>query len=109
MTDENLRETVDVLRERVSRLEEIVEQDDQNHSGEKKTRERTRYDRYDSRVVEGIEPNSVVTFKRLRTLYNAAGVRNKNKIKQRVEALTSGEEFVNTDGVGRWRYTGGKQ
>jgi len=105
MTDD-LRETVDALQERVRRLEKIVEQDDTNHSPEAEATQTARYDRYDRRVIDELTNSEVVTLKRLKTLYNAAGVRDEKKIKQRIESLTSRGVLTPASGVGRWQYTG---
>jgi hypothetical protein len=63
-------------------------------------------DRFDRRVLESLEPGEVVTLKRFRTLYNAAGVKNGEKIKARMQALTDSDKFTQTRGIGRWKYVG---
>lgn len=107
MTDENLSEDVAELKARVRRLERLVEQDDENHTGQSATAHAANTDRYDRRVLDGIESGEVVTLKKFRTLYNAAGVKDGEKVKTRIQALTSRDEFEKDKGMGRWRYSGG--
>jgi len=106
MTDEISRSEFEELKARVRRLETELEEADGNPTGTEKTAHAGNTDRYDERVLDRIDSGEVVTLKRFRTLYNAAGVRDKDKIKARTQALTEGEKFEQTRGVGRWKYVG---
>jgi uncharacterized coiled-coil DUF342 family protein len=106
MSDEISQSEFEELKARVRRLETKLEEADENPTATKKTAHVGTVDRFDRRVLESLEPGEVVTLKRFRTLYNAAGVKDGEKIKARLQALTDREEFNSTRGIGRWKYVG---
>lgn len=109
MTDERTTdERMDALERRVSDLEERLgrihsEGDETDHclsvapNGVR--------DRYDGTVLSGLEVGEAYRLAELRERYEAAGVRDGNKIKDRIKHLIK-SGFLENIGMGTWRFVG---
>lgn len=93
-----VQEELAELRERVSTLEAIVSAEDA--PGHR--------DRYDQEVISKLaEADGSVSVGAIQRWYRRAGVRNKNKRRNRIKALAE-DGLIEYVGSSHWRYVGGE-
>jgi len=96
MTDDVSREEFEALQKRVEELESRLNTPTRNDTG---------LDRYEARVVDQLEVGDVCSLNRFKSLFNAAGVHQPNKVKRRTKALAERDCFEQS-GPQAWQYVG---
>jgi len=96
MTDDVSREEFEKLQARVDELEERLNTPTSSDTG---------LDRYEARVVDQLEAGDVCSLNRFKSLFNAAGVHQPNKVKRRTKALAERDCFEQS-GSQAWRFVG---
>ena len=101
MTDDYATtEELESLKARVSALEEIVEQDDGNPSGETAAQRAAYLDRYDAAVVECLEEGVPYHVRALKNMYlQETTIRNNDTATERVRSLIKQRCFENVGGA----------
>ena len=84
MSEKTDTKRIEELEERVAALEDKLSRGEQRSTD---TAQNRLLDRYDTYVVENAEGDTRPTTARMRTLYQEAGIVDKNKIKQRMKRL----------------------
>lgn len=97
-----VEEEIEDLKQRVKALEEQL---GGGSNGRGSDAMATLGDQYDNQVLNALRESdsSTVTLSELTNLYRRAGVRNKNKIRDRLRYLES-EGVLENVGIQRWRF-----
>jgi len=106
MSDDDLRETVESLKARVSRLEEKVEQDDENPTPTPTNARAARLDHYDKPVVNSLERHETYHVRELTQRYlKHSRISERSTAKERVKQLVKSDGFT-PRGAGDHEFTG---
>jgi len=106
MTDDDLRDEVEALKARVSRLERLVEQDDGNPTSDAEPARAEVLDHYDRPVVDTLAEGTAYHVRDLTSRYlKHSKIAERDTAKDRVKRLVKTDGFVPVSG-GEYRFTG---